>query len=198
MIFGGQTQTWTFDRSVSLRFSLRGLTGPGECMQVPPGSVLVSLAPSHSYNPTTRLVCYTANVPTADSFFTLSPTTSRVLVAVSHPELGRGPGSIEVTFTEEPALSIVKSSATGSQVMRSRMGPMLQPAFQSSSANKIQTPAAAASRRTPTRMIRSRQMRPKNRNGRASTIGRTASQRNHVNLEGVELLVVANRPTPQT
>jgi hypothetical protein len=114
MIFGGQTQTWTFDRSVSLRFSLRGLTGPGECMQVPPGSVLVSLAPSHSYNPTTRLVCYTANVPTADSFFTLSPTTSRVLVAVSHPELGRGPGSIEVTFTEEPALSIVKSSATGS------------------------------------------------------------------------------------
>ena len=112
LIFGGQTQTWTFDRTVSLRFSVRGLTGPGECMQVPQGSVLVSLAPSHSYNPTTRLVCYTANVPTADSFFTLGPTTSLVFVAVNAPSLGRGPGSIEVTFNEEPALSIVKSSST--------------------------------------------------------------------------------------
>jgi len=112
IIFGGQTQTWTFDRPVSLRFSVRGLTGPDECVQVPPGSVLVSVAPSHSYNPTTRLVCFTANVPTADSFFTLGPTTSLVLNAVNGPSLGRGPGSIEVTFTEEPALSIVKSSTT--------------------------------------------------------------------------------------
>jgi uncharacterized repeat protein (TIGR01451 family)/LPXTG-motif cell wall-anchored protein len=112
VIFGGATQTWTFDRAVSLRFSVRGLTGPGECMQVPAGSVLVSLAPSHSYNPTTRLVCFTANVPSADSFFTLDPTTSLVLVAVNGPTLGRGPGSIEVIFTEAPALSIVKSSST--------------------------------------------------------------------------------------
>ena len=81
-------------------------------MQVPVGSVLVSLAPSHTYNATTRLVCFRTNVPTADSFFTLSPTTSLVLVASTVPMLGRGPGVIDVTFTEAPALSIVKSSTT--------------------------------------------------------------------------------------
>jgi uncharacterized repeat protein (TIGR01451 family)/LPXTG-motif cell wall-anchored protein len=112
VIFGGTSQTWTFDRPVSLVFSVRGLTGPGECMRVPPGSVLVSVAPSHSYDPATRLVCYTANVPTADSFFALGPTTSLLLVAVNDPTLGRGPGSILVTFDQQPALSIVKSSST--------------------------------------------------------------------------------------
>jgi CshA-type fibril repeat protein len=114
VIFAPNTQTWTFDRPVSLRFSVRGLTGvPGECMQVPVGSVVESLAPSHTYDPATRTLCPIANVDSADTIFTLGPATSMTLVAVGRPEAGRGPGFIEVTYDlPEPTISIPSAGAT--------------------------------------------------------------------------------------
>jgi len=99
VFFPPGTQVWTFDRPVSLRFGIAGLTGTGECVRVPVGSVLQSLAPSHTYDPATRLVCTVTAVPAASSIFTLAgPTTSLSLDAVGAPGFGRGPNLIEVTY----------------------------------------------------------------------------------------------------
>ena len=99
VFFAPLTQVWTFDRPVSLRFGIAGLTGNGECVRVPVGSVLESLAPSHTYNPATRLVCTATPVSAATSIFTLAgPTTNLSLDAVNLPGFGRGPNLIEVTY----------------------------------------------------------------------------------------------------
>lgn len=102
-------QTWTFTPAASLRFGVAGLNCGGECTVVPAGSIVESIAPSHSWDPATRRVCGTQDVANATSFFTLgAPQSSLVLGAQGANNCGRGVVLIEATVFA-PAISIDKS-----------------------------------------------------------------------------------------
>lgn len=50
----GGTTTFTFDRPVDLRFGIDGLNAGAEFVHLPPGTVVESLHPSHSWDPGTH------------------------------------------------------------------------------------------------------------------------------------------------
>jgi hypothetical protein len=54
-------QNWTFDQAVSVEFGIAGLSTPSECIEIPVGVEPVTIAPSHSWDPDSRLIC--GNLP---------------------------------------------------------------------------------------------------------------------------------------
>jgi hypothetical protein len=114
LIAGGQSQTWTFDKPVTLDFSIAGLNCADERMQVPTTAVPVSINANHIFNATTSVVRNRpAALPTDASEFAINtPVTSFTLKAVGDPTCGRGVTSLSVAY-EAPVTETINSPING-------------------------------------------------------------------------------------
>ncbi|MFD5570472.1 hypothetical protein [Streptomyces cadmiisoli] len=95
LITTGTTQTWTFDQPAMLRFGVNNLNVGNECVTLPPGTVVESIHPNHSWNPTTRVLCNGGSALDSDeSIFTLDAATT--LAITSNPGGGGARGLVRL------------------------------------------------------------------------------------------------------
>ncbi|MEZ7005831.1 hypothetical protein [Streptomyces sp. AD55] len=98
-----QVQTWAFTETVRAEWGVQ-LRRTGDCLVLPEGTVPVSVAPVHTYDPATRTLCLTG--PSDDTSFS----------TFSHP------GAEVLTFTAEGAIPYVSR-----RVGLMTVGPASQP-----------------------------------------------------------------------
>ncbi|WP_320671566.1 hypothetical protein [Patulibacter defluvii] len=90
-------QTWTFDRTVDLRFGITGLNAPGESVQLPEGVEAETIDPLHQWDPATRTVSRVTNASqNRVSTFRLNGVDSLVLTPVGGCNWVRNAAFIEV------------------------------------------------------------------------------------------------------
>lgn len=96
-VFPGQVQTWTFDTTVTVRFTIAGLNCAGEGMQLPEGAVATDVHADHTWSASTTTVTGDGAAPGAASFFSVADVTEVVLTPAGGPSgCGRGPTVMEV------------------------------------------------------------------------------------------------------
>jgi uncharacterized repeat protein (TIGR01451 family) len=122
-ITGLGTQAWSFDQPVQLRVGMGQLNGNGtpECMTLPTSVVLEALHASHTWNPTTRILCgSTASDTGVSMFVTAAPVTSFTWTKNNYPPQApgnanfEGVASIEVTKTPPPPGAACNLAPNGS------------------------------------------------------------------------------------
>jgi hypothetical protein len=109
IIGGGETQTITFDRPVSVEFSIAGINCPGENMQIDVPVTATDINPGHSWDPATQILTSQGADLTALSFFaTTAPVTSITAAALFDGGCVRGMATFEVSYDENltPTASI--------------------------------------------------------------------------------------------
>jgi hypothetical protein len=104
-------QTWTFSRTVSLRFGIAGLNLANEGFVLPVGVVAEFIHPNHQWNPATRTIQIGVSSTAAESIFTIASVDDLVLQKVGSG--GAGPTFIEVTVDGTPSLDKSFSWSSG-------------------------------------------------------------------------------------
>ncbi len=96
-----ETQTVTFDRPVSVEFSVSGLNCPNEAMDIATPVTASNINPNHTWDPATQIVRSQGAALDELSFFTANaPVTSITATALSASGCFRGLATFEVSFYE--------------------------------------------------------------------------------------------------
>lgn len=97
-----ETQTVTFDRPVSVEFSVSGLNCPNEAMDIATPVTASNINSNHTWTPATQIIRGNGSADLSDlSFFTTNaPVTSITATAVSASGCFRGLATFEVSFYE--------------------------------------------------------------------------------------------------
>lgn len=110
--------TWTFDRPVDIRVGVDGLNGPGEDVQLPPGTVLEVLHANHTWDESTWTVSQVSGscVGGCVSTFTLADTTVLTAEPLNALAYDRAIAFVEVTYNV-PVATVAAPADGGTYVL---------------------------------------------------------------------------------